>query len=208
MADAPGRPLSSRVQRYARAGRELPQARQDAGTGHRGHAAAAPALSARRGDPVFRHPHRSRRHGPRARLQRRRRAALRAAAARRGGDPQACGARPFGRARLCARCSARSTARARRAGAADRLFRQPVHARLLHGRRRGQRRLADAEDHAACAPGTAAPDPGSECTRGDRLSQRPDRSRRAGGDDLRYLGRDPFARGLREIFSLLLQKDL
>src|SRR5205807_9828557 len=55
---------------------------------------------------------------------------------------------------------------------------------------RGQRRLAHAEGHAVCAPGIAAPDPGSECTRGDRHSQRPDRSRRAGGDDLRYLGRD------------------
>ena len=64
-------------------------------------------------------------------------AALPAAAARRGGDPPACAARSVGGAALRARRGARDAPGPRGAGAAHRLLRQPVHARLLHGRGRG-----------------------------------------------------------------------
>ena len=72
------------------------------------------------------------------------------------------GARPGAELRYVFDAVRADPPRARRPRAADRLLRQPVDARLLHGRRRGQRRLAHAQDHAACAPGPAAPDPRSE----------------------------------------------
>ena len=61
-------------------------------------------------------------------------------------------ARP-GRAALRVRRGRAHAQGARRARAADRLLRQPLHARLLHGRRRRQRRLPPRED--ACC--TRAP---------------------------------------------------
>ena len=60
--------------------------------------------------------------------------------------------------------------RARRARAADRLLRQPVDARLLHGRRRRQRRLRDGAQDGVCAARPAAPDPRDQRRRGRRLS--------------------------------------
>ena len=97
------------------------------------------ALSARRGDPVLRHPDRARRHGPRALLRRGRGPALRAHGRGRGVDR---GARGAGHGASCATSStpSRRSGGARRTRAADRLLRQPVHAGLLHDRRRRQRR--------------------------------------------------------------------
>ena len=69
----------------------------------------------------------------------------------------------------------------RRARAADRLLRQPVHARLLHDRGRRQRRLPPREVDALLAPRPAAPHPRRERARGDRVPQRADRGGRAGG---------------------------
>ena len=51
-------------------------------------------------------------------------------------------------------------------------------------------------------PGSAAPHPRGECPRGRRLPERADRSRRGCGDAVRYLGRNPGARRLRDVFSL------
>ena len=48
--------------------------------------------------------------------------------------------------------------------------------------------------HALCAARPAAPHPRGQRARGGRLPQRADRSRRAGGDDVRHLGRQPGAR--------------
>ena len=63
---------------HARAGGQLPRARQEPRPRDRGHAAAARALPARRGDPVLRHPDGSRRDGARPVVRRRRGPALRA----------------------------------------------------------------------------------------------------------------------------------
>ena len=41
------------------------------------------------------------------------------------------------------------------------------------------------------APGPAAPHSGGQCARGDGLPERADRGRRAGGDAVRHLGRQP-----------------
>ncbi len=79
----------------------------------------------------------------------------------------------------------------RRAGepdSTDRLFRQPVHARVLHGRGRRFGRLPPDQDDAVRAPGPAAPDPSGQRPRGSGLPERADRGRRAGRDDLRHLG--------------------
>jgi hypothetical protein len=75
----------------ARAGSFLELA-QNAGARHRGDAAAARALPARRGDPVLRHPHHARRDGPRpvVRAKARARASRARCATKR--DPQARGA--------------------------------------------------------------------------------------------------------------------
>ena len=119
----------------------------------RGDAAAARALSARRRDRVFRHPHDSRRDGPGARLRRRRRPALRAPAARRSGDPPACRAGSLAELRYVFDAVRESAPRARRPRAADRVLRQPVHARLLHGGRVAAATTgAPLKTHAACAP--------------------------------------------------------
>ena len=66
LADAPGGPLPARVPRHARARRQLHGPGDEPRIRDRGDAAAARALSARCGDPVQRHPHRARRDGPRA----------------------------------------------------------------------------------------------------------------------------------------------
>ena len=121
--------------------RQLHGARAVAGAGDRSHAAAARALPARRRDPVLRHPHRSRRDGPRAVVRRGRRPALRAhrPRTRRRSPRSPC---PTWRSsRYVFDAVARDQARARGPRAADRLRGQPVHARVLHDRRRRQRRL-------------------------------------------------------------------
>ena len=73
-------------------------------------------------------------------------------------------ARPAWRAALRRRRGARDSRRARQSRAADRLLGQPVHARLLHGRRRRFRRLPHDQDHAVRAPRPAA----SRCWRSTR----------------------------------------
>ena len=113
LADAPGRALPARVQRDARARRQLSRAGEEPGPRHRGDAAAAGALPARRGDPVLRHPDRARRDGPRPVLRRRRGPALRAhrCATRRRSrrwrvpDPAPAALRPRRGARDRARCT-------------------------------------------------------------------------------------------------------
>ena len=123
-----------------------------------------------------------------------RRPALRAPAARRVGNPRPHGARSDRQAGLCDGCGQEHPPRAGWLGAADRLFRQPLHAGLLHDRRRRLGRLPPHQDHAVQPPRSAAPHPGSQHPRGDRLPQCTDRSRRPGGDDFRFLGRQPHAR--------------
>ena len=117
LADAPGRPLPARVPRHARQGRQLHGPGHEPGLRHRGHAAAARALSARRRDPVLRHPDRARRDGPGPVVRRGRRPALRAAGARRsrGRARSPCPTWPS-----CATCSTRSRRSAARSTAACR----------------------------------------------------------------------------------------
>ena len=79
--------------------------------------------------------------------------------------------------------------RAERPRAADRLFRQPVDAGLLHGRRRRLGRLPPGQDDAVQPARPDAPHPRDQRRRGGRLPERADRRRRAGRDDLRQLGR-------------------
>ena len=77
-----------------------------------------------------------------------------------------------------------------RPGAADRLLRQPVDARLLHGRRRAARddyRLVKTMLYAR--PDLMHRILGDQRRRRGRLPERADRRRRAGGDGLRQLGR-------------------
>ena len=71
----------------------------------------------------------------------------------------------------------------------DRLFRQPVDAGLLHGRRRRLRRLPARQDADVFAARPDAPHPGHQRPGRGGLPERADRRRRAGGDDLRLLGR-------------------
>ena len=82
------------------------------------------------------------------------------------------------RARRGARRSGSALAEPR---AADRLLRQPVHARLLHGRRRAAATTGARQDHAACAARPAAPDSRGQRPRGERLPERADRRGRPGG---------------------------
>ena len=102
---------------------------------------------------------------------------------------RARGAR-HGEAALRVRRGARDQARAGRPRAADRLRRQPVHARVLHDRRRRQRRL-----RARCGGWRyARPDllqrlVDVNARGGRRLPQRADRARRRRGDGVRHLGR-------------------
>ena len=188
MADAPGRALPARVQRDAREGGELSRAREDAIARHGSDAAAARAVSARRGDPVLRHPDRARRDGSRALFRRWRRAPFRAHRRRRGLDRAARGA-GHGPASLRVRRGGRNQARARGPRAADRLRRQPVHARVLHDRRRGEPRLRGGAPHGPWPAGPAAASRRGERARGGGLPQRADRGGRRRGDALRYLGR-------------------
>ncbi len=133
---APGRPLSARISRDARARRQFPRARQDAGARLRSHVAAARAFRARCGDPVLGHPDDSRCDGSWPALRRRRRPEARASAAQRGRHRAARRARCRTRSRLRDGCGAPDPPRARRSRAADRFRRKPVDARLLHDRRR------------------------------------------------------------------------
>ena len=102
---------------------------------------------------------------------------------------RAGGARP-GQAALRVRRRHVDPPRAERPRAADRLFRQPLDAGLLHGRRRRLLgRLARRQEHAVQPARPDAPHPGGQRRRRGRLPQRADRRRRAGRDDLRQLGR-------------------
>ena len=150
---------------------------------------------ARRRHPLQRHPHRARRDGPGPGLRGRRGPALRPAGARRGRRREARRAR-HGQAALRLRCRRLGPQGAGRPRAADRVFRQPLDARLLHGRRRRLGRLSPRQDHALRAARPAASHAGDQCRGGRALSQRPDRCRRAGRDDLRQLGRRPRRRRL------------
>ena len=122
----------------------------------RSHAAAARSLPARCRDPLFRHPDGAGCDGARPRLRRRRRPALRTHDRGCGDDRCAAGAR-HGQAALCVRRSARDQDGASRARPADRVRGKPVHAGVLHDRRRGQRRFRrSAKDGLRAARSVAA----------------------------------------------------
>src|SRR5690554_2295178 len=76
MDDASGRPLPAGIPGHPGQGRRLHEPVHESGTGLRGHHPAAGPLPAGRRHPVFRHPHRSGRHGPGPVLRDRRGAAL------------------------------------------------------------------------------------------------------------------------------------
>ncbi len=145
------------------------------GAGHRGDAAAARALSARRRHPVLGHPDGARRDGPRPVVRRRRRSALRAHRARRSGGARTRRARPR-QAAVRVRRGRADQARAARARAADRFLGQPVHARLLHDRGPRQRRFRDRAQDGVPAARPAGRAHVAQCARGHRVPQRADRA--------------------------------
>ncbi|CAA9285026.1 MAG: Uroporphyrinogen III decarboxylase, partial [uncultured Acetobacteraceae bacterium] len=135
LAHAPGRALPARIPRGAGAGGRLRDPLHDARHGGRGHVAADPALRLRRLHPVLRHPHGALGHGAAAPLRRGRRAAA-GAGPRRGGDrrPPCHGRRGAGGAHHGNGAAGAGRAGRRSAAhGADRLRRQPLHRRLLHG---------------------------------------------------------------------------
>jgi uroporphyrinogen decarboxylase len=132
---------------------------------------------------------------------RRRRAEVRASAARRMGDQRPDRARSLRSSALRDGCRVGNPPCAGQLGAADRLLRQPLHAGLLHGRRRGVERFPQHQGHALQPPGPAAPHPVGDRRFGDFLPECPDRLRRPGRDDFRHLGRFAVQRRLQE-FSL------
>ena len=63
------------------------------------------------------------------------------------------------------------------------------------------------EGTARGAPGPAASHPRGQCARGDGLPERADRGRRAGGDAVRHLGRQPQCGRLRGVLARLHAQD-
>ena len=106
----------------------------------------------------------------------------------------AADAGPRGRAALRDGRRAPHPPRARRPRAADRLRRQPVDRRHLHGRGRQQQELPAHQGHALRRARRAAPAARGDHARHARLPQRAGRRRRAGGDGVRHLGRRAHAR--------------
>ena len=122
-------------------------------------------------------------------VRRGRRPALRAHRRRRSARSRALAVPDMAKLRYVFDAVARDQARARRARAADRLRRQPVHARLLHDRRRRQRGFRHgAQDGVRAARPAAAPRR-RQRARGRRVPERADRARRRCGDAVRHLGR-------------------
>ena len=111
-------------------------------------------------------------------------------AARRGVDRARSRCPTWRKLALRVRRGARDQARARRPRAADRLLGQPVHARLLHDRRRRQRAdFATVRSMAYARPDLLQRIVDVNARGGRRVPQRADRRRRRCGDDLRHLGR-------------------
>ena len=143
LADAPGRPLPARVQRDARQRGQLPRARQVPRARHRGRRCSRSSAfrSTRRSSSPTSSPCPTRwasasyfaeGEGPRFERPLRDEAAIARLAV-----PD-----PATELRYVFDAVREIRARAGRPRAADRLLRQPLHARLLHGRGLGQRRLA------------------------------------------------------------------
>jgi hypothetical protein len=131
------------VPRHARPRRQLPEPVQKPGAGHRGHPAAVGALQPGCRHPVLRHPHRARRHGPGPVLSPRAKAPNSSGRCVKNGRSATWSPRPARPSALRHRRRQRDPQGAGRFGAADRLFRQPLHPGLLHGRGRGQRQTTD-----------------------------------------------------------------
>ena len=189
LADASGWPLSAGILRNAQTRGQLPEPVQVAGHGLRSDPAAAGPLRPRCGHSLFRHPDCPRCHGPRAVFRRRRGAPFRASAARGMGDQRPNRARPLRPFALRDGWRFGNPSRAGQLGALDRFFRQPLYPGLLHGRGTGLQRLPPYQGHDVQAPGPAAPHSQRHGRFCRRLSECPDRQRRPGGDDLRYVGR-------------------
>ena len=144
---------------------------------------------ARRRDPVLRHPDRARRDGPRPRASPQGEGPRFARPVRDEADvARARGAR-HGAAALRVRRGRVDPPRARRPGAADRLRRQPLDARLLHGRGRGLATTTASSRRCSTRGPTCCTASSPSTPRPWRLPERADRRRRAGGDGLRQLGR-------------------
>ena len=80
---------------------------------------------------------------------------------------------------------------------------QPVHARVLHDRRRGKPRLRGGAPHGPWPAGPAAASRRGERARGGGLPQRADRGGSRRGDALRYLGRTADGRSLPFVLARL-----
>ena len=86
------------------------------------------------------------------------------------------------------------------------LLRQPLDPGYLHGGRLQHQELCPVQGHDVRPPGAHARPAGQTGAIRDFLSQRPDRRRRPGGDDLRHLGRHPHALGLQEFSLAYMQR--
>ena len=116
------------ILRDAQARRQFSRSVQEPGLRHGSDVATAGAFPAGCGDPVLRHPHRAGCDGPGAVFFRRRRPEVRAPVERRSGDQSTARAGHRQGFALCHRCRDADPQGAGRPRAADRLFRQPVHA--------------------------------------------------------------------------------
>ena len=107
------------------------------------------------------------------------------------------------RAALRDGCGVGDPSRTRRPRAADRFLRQPVDARVLHGRRRRQRQLLEGQaPRARRSEGDARAAVGQHRC-GDRLPARAARGRCAGAAGVRYVGRRVVAVDVSRILAAL-----
>ena len=152
------------------------------------------SVSARRRDPVSRHPHGAGRDGTRPVFRRRRGPEVRVS---RATNVRSVNWRRPIPTRRCVtwstrsrRSGARSTTACRSSGSPG----VPTHSRATWSRA-GRAPIQNDQDDDVRAAGIAARDPAHQHRCRGRVPQRTDRSRRAGRDALRHMGR--FAHGLR-----------
>ncbi len=206
--DAPGRSLPAGIPCHPCQGRRFHEPVHEPGAGLRSDpAAAGPLPAAGRRDPLLRYPDHSRCHGPGPVLRDRRRPALPQGGLVAGRHRGAAGSRSGTGPGLCYGCRAHHPPRAERPRTADRLLRQPLDPRHLHGRGRLEQGLPQVQGDALRQPSGHARSAGQAGAIGDQLPQRADPRRRPGGADLRLMGRQLVGGGLPGVLPDLHAQD-